>query len=313
MIKHKCGNVVLPMLPEEPNYLYSIVINSGNSWAYDANEPIYIAVYSQMPFVIVDNIIVYFGTGNNLKIYQAISCGENWVFDGSPSTTQELVAFCYTSDYIWCGGGDVLRYVSATESFVPHFVYTSPIEVVAADPPEDGYAFSHSYTYLLGEQSKGLVVSSSSLDGGVLSFAWHKKVNNKDGGVVGTDSVFYPPTDKIGTSQYYCIITNNLNDTRTSRISAIDAVVTVIESIHNKGVIIGYVLELLGIPCGREIGLRLDDSQNTEVASTYTMRRTTLGALVPCMLDEALSMIDIKLSDEIINKIQSCIQQEWGE
>ena len=101
-----------------------------------------------------------------------------------------------------------------------------------------------------------------------MSFAWHRKVNGRDGGVLCTDSVFYPPTDAIGTNEYYCIVDNHLNGSATGRYTP-TVVITVVETIaKNKGVIIGYVLRLAGVPHGDQIGVMLDKCRTMSTAVT---------------------------------------------
>lgn len=278
MIKHKCNDVVLPVLPEEPDYPYSIVIAIGTQqYIYDTNEMAYAVVYSKMQFVVVGQFIIYFVEDNEWKLYKTISAGTKWeeqLLKPSDSTSA-IAPLCYTSQYVWCGA-DVLEYKEP--NFYVYKSGTSPIEIEAADEPIVYSLFASAYTYTIGATPTPLmiVVDSTNSDGGTISFAWHKLVNGQDGGVVGTEQNFYPPTDVLGSTEYYCIVRNTLNNTATIVISANTSVVTIVNPRNGRVKIIGYILKELGVPCAEVIGDKLCNHQTTNSISTYGMRRSSV-------------------------------------
>lgn len=288
MIKHKCNNVIMPKLPEEPDFQYSLMIQLG-FWDYDLNDPQYYLVFSKMPFFVVGTQIVYFVAGNEWKCYSALSTGTEWVSVELIPADQdsEVESLGLTSMYIWCGE-DIAEYPNT-----PFYSASKPVEVIAADPPHADFHFEPVYTYSLGSKAKGMTFDIESPDGGELSFAWHKmimeqvgdKLRKRDGGVVSTDRIFYPPTNSIGSTAYYCCVHNSLNGTVTGAYTD-TFIVTVIEApVKNDGVLIGYVLSLAGVPCGQQIGEMLDKVRKPATISAFSIREETL---MPCECNEAL-------------------------
>lgn len=280
MIKHKCNNVIVPVLPEEPDFPYSIMLQPF-VWDYDLNEPCYVVVYSKMPFFVIGTKIVYFVAGNEWKCYQAISTGERWTEIQLIPADQnsEIEAIGDTYMYVWCGEN-----IEEYPDYNICYGKSTPEEINAADPPYGMALFGSAYTYSVGSEVTGLSVWAESPDGGQLSFAWHRKVNGRDAGVVSTDSVFYPPTDTIGTNEYYCIIDNHLNGTATGLYTHTVAI-TVVEAVRkSNGVLIGYVLRLVGVPCGEQLGLMIDRYRTLPTAVAYSIRKS----LMPCRSDKQL-------------------------
>ena len=104
MIKHKCNDVIVPVLPEEPDFPYSLMLQVG-VWEYDLDEPKYYIVFSKMPFFVIGTNIVYFVAGNEWKCYAAVSTGESWskatLMPADPNS--EIESCGYTNMFIWCG------------------------------------------------------------------------------------------------------------------------------------------------------------------------------------------------------------------
>ena len=88
-----------------------------------------------------------------------------------------------------------------------------------------------SATYEQNETAFKLFVSANSTDGGDLAYQWYRNSTNSTVGAteVGTDSYMYtPPTDKVGTTYYYCVVTNTNNDaTRNKTATATSQIATV--------------------------------------------------------------------------------------
>ncbi|MDO5519527.1 MAG: FN3 associated domain-containing protein [bacterium] len=70
-----------------------------------------------------------------------------------------------------------------------------------------------SKTYAYGDTPKALSVKSTVSDGGTLSYQWYKNTSNKAGEGTAiknaTKSSYTPSTSTLGTTYYYCVITNH--------------------------------------------------------------------------------------------------------
>ncbi|MDO5294205.1 MAG: FN3 associated domain-containing protein [bacterium] len=69
-----------------------------------------------------------------------------------------------------------------------------------------------SNTYSYGDKVKTLSIKASVTDGGTLSYQWYKNIKNKaTGGTVienATKSSYVPSLSNLGTTYYYCVVTN---------------------------------------------------------------------------------------------------------
>jgi hypothetical protein len=77
-----------------------------------------------------------------------------------------------------------------------------------------------SATYEQNETAFKLFVSANSTDGGVLSYQWYSNSTNSTvgGTEVGTNSYTYTPsTATVGTTYYYCVVTNTNNEATTNK------------------------------------------------------------------------------------------------
>lgn len=76
-------------------------------------------------------------------------------------------------------------------------------------------AHPQSASYTRNVASSALSVQAYSPDGGTLSYQWYKNTANRNTGgspVQGAKSASYkPPTDTVGTTYYYCVVTNTNN------------------------------------------------------------------------------------------------------
>ena len=70
-------------------------------------------------------------------------------------------------------------------------------------------------TYYKGKAAKAMEVKASVKDGGTLSYQWYSNTKNstKDGSVIkdATKSTYTPSTASVGTTYYYCVVTNTNN------------------------------------------------------------------------------------------------------
>ena len=71
-------------------------------------------------------------------------------------------------------------------------------------------------TYSLNGEAEAIVIEAEVKDGGTLSYQWYK--NNVDSNGGGTkiegavESSFVPPTSDLGTTYYYVVVTNKVED-----------------------------------------------------------------------------------------------------
>jgi len=246
MIKYKYNNVVLPVMPDEPDYPHAIIVDTGLKDDLDVNNPVYAIIFSKMEFIIIDSTIAYFVTDNEWKCYFALTSGTKWALSAiTPSDpTAQIAGLCNTSSYVWCGSD-----ISQLPEGNIYYTGTAPVEITAADEPVALSSFNSEYTYTIGSSPSPLVIIASNPqpDGGTVSFEWHKRVNGKDGGVVSTEQNFYPPTDELGATEYYCLVSNTLNDTITTEYT-IGVIVTIIEVKSGRGRLIGCILRQCGVP-----------------------------------------------------------------
>lgn len=90
-----------------------------------------------------------------------------------------------------------------------------------------------SVTYIVGDEADALSVSASVSDGGTLSYQWYKnnEYNSSTGSAFygGTSKKYTPPTDKVGVTYYYCVVTNTKGSKTSSSTSGV-VTVRVIEA-----------------------------------------------------------------------------------
>lgn len=98
------------------------------------------------------------------------------------------------------------------------------VKVVPATPT---VGISSDVRCYLNEHAE-LKVSASSSDNGMLSYQWYSNhINNVSSGTLisgATSDVYQPPTSTVGTSYYYCIVTNTNNGQTAYAISPTAAV-----------------------------------------------------------------------------------------
>ncbi|UWP58047.1 hypothetical protein [Ruminococcus gauvreauii] len=89
-------------------------------------------------------------------------------------------------------------------------------------------------TYYKGKAAKAMEVKASVKDGGTLSYQWYSNTKNstKDGSVIkdATKSTYTPSTASVGTTYYYCVVTNtnkSVNGDQTVSITSRAAKITV--------------------------------------------------------------------------------------
>ena len=96
-----------------------------------------------------------------------------------------------------------MTYVGSSTAATPAFVTNIP--------------YGSSITYTQGAAAAPITVLATSSDGGTLSYEWYRYGTGEDGKVypvevLGTSNSFIPSTAEVGTSYYYCKVTNVNSD-----------------------------------------------------------------------------------------------------
>ena len=135
--------------------------------------------------------------------------------------------------------GDTYYYVTATSNYPGSdpVSWNSAITMVtvnaatsAAQPNVSGVTGKTAYTQ--GDTvgiDDALKVSATAIDSGTLSYAWYLKASS-DGGtdtLVGSDASFSPPTDTVGTFDYYVVVTNTVTGLSDCSVTSDPLTVTV--------------------------------------------------------------------------------------
>jgi len=129
-----------------------------------------------------------------------------------------LSSFSFTAEDIL-----VIYLQIENENAVKSEIYS--LEVPAYTPPTDAQppsitAQPISATYVQNETAISLFVFAKKTDGGSLSCQWYRNTTNSTvgGTEVGTNSYTYTPsTAAVGTTYYYCVVTNTNNEATTNK------------------------------------------------------------------------------------------------
>lgn len=83
-----------------------------------------------------------------------------------------------------------------------------------------------------------LSVSAVVNDGGTLSYQWYENTSNSTEGsqpIEGaTDPTFTPPTDEVGPSYYYCVVTNTLETVAGTRTASVNSLISRVDIIDSE-------------------------------------------------------------------------------
>ena len=187
------------------------------------------------------------------KCYQAVSEGDHWeeleliVDEGSGNLARVPAG----STYVWCNL-DIPEYVVGATNLYTYYAGSPAEEIDGAGVPFGLLSPEAQYTFTQGQTASTLRCDAASPDGGTISYSWHKLVNGKDGGQVGSGASFTPPTGNLGSTVYYAIITNERNGSRTSGYTS-DATVTVVKAEPEETISSKYNAFIQGWWLGRRL------------------------------------------------------------
>ena len=117
-----------------------------------------------------------------------------------------------------------------------------------------------SATYTQNDTAVELAVTASVVDGGVLSYQWYSNSTNSTvGGIeVGTNSNTYTPsTATVGTTYYYCVVTNTNNEATANKTATATSDAAAVTVNASGGTIIRFIT-VTGIvePVGGEVPVK---------------------------------------------------------
>lgn len=102
-----------------------------------------------------------------------------------------------------------------------------------------------SATYTQNDTAVELAVTASVVDGGVLSYQWYSNSTNSTvgGTEVGTNSYTYTPsTATVGTTYYYCVVTNTNNEATANKTATATSDVAAVTVNTSGGTIIHFII-----------------------------------------------------------------------
>ena len=204
---------------------YFLLLSSARIWTNDEGQ-------------------IIFDAREKFEYYLAITEGSNWILattDGDKEANSYL-AMPTTIAYLW-SNVDIYDYddvALATPEIVHQKAEWKNID--GADEPvgfSDLPALKEIYQ---GEKPYPLEYIAFALDGGEISYEWHERINGKDGGVVSQDNIYYASADVLGDREFYCLLTNSRNNTRTTVITS-STTIRVVEGLDwdKATIIMGYL------------------------------------------------------------------------
>lgn len=121
----------------------------------------------------------------------------------SPLTSLQQISQQMVSGDLTLEEYQAMTYVGSSLAATPAFVTNIP--------------YGSSITYSQGAAAAPITVLATSSDGGTLSYEWYRYGTGEDGKVypvevLGTSNSFTPSTAEVGTSYYYCKVTNVNSD-----------------------------------------------------------------------------------------------------
>ena len=249
MQKHKCNGVFVPPLPEEPTLPYVILCKTSIKFIRNDEVPVYYAFYSEMPFSYYGAAGVLFLYANyQYKLFYSVSEGQRWVEDFlNVNGSGSLIGLPQGTTWVW-GNEPVYLYPDGTE----YYPGTEAELVDAAFYPIVYEEPKYQYTFTRGYKASPLEFKARSMDDGTISGSWFKWVSNK-GVKVSESMTFVPPTDTLGVSNYYYMVTNRKDGTAQT-IYSDNVTVSVVERDPEK--------EARSFMLGKVIGRMVRDSRH---------------------------------------------------
>lgn len=215
-----------PKIPDELGH--RAVFTSDIVFDMNNEQNVYVLFASNDPFVEDDQDITYLYTGSSFKIYQCVPDMAEWV-EISTNNLQKNIYYGYkNTTYIW-SNTDVFYYDSTDKTVDLNETIHTGMEyedIEGADKPFLLAAPSGTYQLYTGDDSLKLVCLCITTDDGELSYELRKVKDTKDdeGKIIYVDdgrllegNTFLVETKEAQEEGLYrFLITNNLNDTKTT-------------------------------------------------------------------------------------------------
>lgn len=174
----------------------------------------------------------YSNTKNSTKSGTAVRDATNSTYTPSTKDNGTVYYYCVvTNTKRDATGSQTAAAVSDTAKIVVSTKTNA--EVPSVSGPSDA-------TYYKGKAAKAMEVKASVKDGGTLSYQWYScsKNSSKDGSAIkgATSSKYTPSTASVGTTYYYCVVTNtnkSVNGDQTVSVTSRTAKITVKASVTN--------------------------------------------------------------------------------
>ena len=175
-----------------------------------------------------NNKLTELDVSNNTVVGQ-LNCSYNYLISLDVSRNTKLAYL--TCNYNYFPDKSAIKGLNESLTFVlynPQNSGTPPADTDAATPSITGQPSGAIYTQ--NGTAAALTVTANVTDGGTLSYQWYKNTVGTIGGtVVSTSGDRYTPsTATVGTTYYYCVVTNTNNSasgkktaTATSRIAVV--------------------------------------------------------------------------------------------
>ena len=200
-------------LSEIQQWNFEAIANLIKVSLYDINDPVPPLGLETLS-ISKENDTLFFGIDSGtttpdavITVYLENSTGgflDDFVYT---TTLDELQANGWTPENVPNGTYYVYIHVECGDA-LPEMVYFQDAITIGAVPPDTPPITAHpqSATYTQGDTAAPLTITASGNGG--LSYQWYK-----DGeAITGETSNFYEPsTDTVGSTGYYCIVTNTLN------------------------------------------------------------------------------------------------------
>lgn len=204
---------------------YFLLLSSARIWTNDEGQ-------------------IFFDAREKFEYYLAVTEGSNWMLK-TKEEDKEINGYIgtpVTYTYLW-SNVDIYDYddvALATPAVVHQKAEWENID--GADEPVGFSILPALKEIYQGEKPYPLEYIAFALDGGEISYEWHERINGKDGGVVSQDNIYYASADVLGDREFYCLLTNSRNNTRTTVITS-STTIRVVEGLDwdKTTIIMGYL------------------------------------------------------------------------
>lgn len=143
--------------------------------------------------------------------------------------------------YYYCVATNTLYGYTATTTSNVTAIRVVPPPDPAVPPTITTNLSTEEVIYTQGDAAAALRIGATASDGGTLSYQWYQTVDGTTSAMAGeTLATMTPETAEVGTTYYYCLVTNTLGKTTASTKSAV-AMITVTKD--NTETLLGSIID----------------------------------------------------------------------